>query len=544
MNVAFAQLNPTVGDIAFNLNLVLAAIEEAEKNRAELLLFPELFLSGYPPEDLLYRSSFLNATGSALKEACFATTGKGVTVVLGAPYREEETGKLFNAAFVFQEGEILTIYKKIKLPNYGVFDECRYFTAGEVNQNQAVFFLGEQRIGLTICEDIWGDDFSGFSSLKGCDVIVNLSSSPYHIGKQRKREEQVNRFARVMGAPLLYANLVGGQDELVFDGSSLVTDPHKERNIQVVFPSFEEGVYYWRSTSEKEVEKQEESKEESIYQALLLGLRDYVRKNHFSSVLLGLSGGIDSALTAALAVHALGAENVYGVLMPSRYSSEGSVTDAEKLARLLKIETAVIPIEPVYESFLTSLSSVWGSREPDVTEENLQARIRGNILMALSNARGSLLLTTGNKSEVSVGYCTLYGDMCGGFSVLKDLYKTEVYRLSNFINNRFGETIPQETIKKPPSAELRENQQDSDSLPDYEVLDTILKAYIEEFQDAGTIAGQVKDIPLVERVLRLVDLNEYKRRQSPPGVKLTPLAFGKDRRFPLTNGFRERLSGE
>jgi len=535
MKIGIAQGNPAVGDIKGNLVKIKTLVLEGEKAGAEIILFPELFLSGYPPEDLLYNPSFLKDVELAVEEIRRISKTVKTAIVVGLPLKGKGK-KLHNSVLVFNHGKTITRYDKIDLPNYGVFDECRYFSPGEPHQSGSCFTLNETTFGLTVCRDIWSGNNAPYSPLKQCDIILNLSSSPFYKEKYHKRIEIAANFAKHFGKKLIYANLVGGQDELVFDGNSIVCN--EEGEVCAFYPPFQEGLFLYDTNNNKPVECKRDAYGD-ILEALKLGLQDYLSKNGFHEVVIGLSGGVDSALTAAIAALALGKERVKCVLMPSKFSSQGSVEHSMELAKNLGIETFTVPIEPMNASFLESLTPHFAGKPFDTTEENLQARLRGVTLMSFSNKFNWLLLTTGNKSEVSVGYCTLYGDMCGGYSLIKDLYKTEVYELCRFINKKHDNIIPEIIITKEPSAELREDQKDSDSLPDYDTLDAILTAYIEETQPIEEIIALVKNEKLVKRIIRLVDLNEYKRRQAPPGVKISSLAFGKDRRLPITNGYRQ-----
>jgi NAD+ synthase (glutamine-hydrolysing) len=570
LRLALAQIDTRVGDIDRNAETIRERTAAAREAGAELVLFPELALTGYPPEDLLLKEHFLRRTREAL-EALAADT-HDIVALVGFP---ERTADVYNALAVLAGGEIAAIYRKTLLPNYGVFDEQRYFQSGE---GGAVIDFGEARIGLTICEDIWspGPPESD-EALAGASLIVNLSASPYHRNKGVERERMIVQRARDNLCVVAFCNLVGGQDELVFDGHSLVVD-HKGE-VLARGPQFAEGLIVanvdvqaavtarLRDTRLRppvhralpdvrhlgQVERPERpairelggevvpllEPEAEVYAALVLGTRDYVQKNGFERVVLGLSGGIDSTLVALVAVDALGAERVTCVTMPSRFSSEGTRGDAEKLAGNLGVELLEIPIGPAMESYDELLAQAFEGRDPDITEENLQARIRGNLLMALSNKFGWLVLTTGNKSENSVGYSTLYGDSAGGFAVIQDVPKTLVYRLVAFRGERDPESpVPESIVTRPPSAELREDQQDTDSLPDYETLDKILEAYIEEDADREQLEMMGLPAEAVERVLSLVDRAEYKRRQAPPGIKITTRAFGRDRRMPITNLYR------
>jgi NAD+ synthase (glutamine-hydrolysing) len=534
MRLMLVQMASRVGDLEGNRERIEAALARAEAAGCDLAVFPELAVTGYPPEDLLLRPAFMDAVEDEVARLV-AATGK-VAAVFGCPRRVD--GSLRNSAVLAAGGDILGIYDKRALPNYGVFDERRYFEPGTSDHD--VFSYRGWHIGIGICEDLWHDDLARKSTAFGCDVRVNLNASPFHVGKQDEREALIRRRAAQFGVPVAYVNPVGGQDEVVFDGGSHAMDPSGV--LLGRSPLFEEGelIVDLDRPGQADVAPIPERMKQ-VYDALVLGIRDYVLRNGCHQVLLGLSGGIDSAVTAVLAVDALGAENVLGVLMPSRYSSGHSVRDAEELANNLGIETVTLPIEaPVAatEALLAPVFAAWGRSQPDATEENIQARIRGLVQMAISNKTGRMLLTTGNKSEMAVGYATLYGDMAGGFAVLKDVYKTEVYELAHWLNRGQGR-IPANSISKEPSAELRENQRDADSLPPYPVLDAILTATIEERQSVEQIAARGFPVEEVRRIVRMVHAAEYKRRQAPPGVKITPRAFGRDRRYPITHAFRE-----
>ncbi len=565
--VALAQINVTVGDFASNGSKIADAIRRAARGKADLVIFPELCVTGYPPEDLLFKPSFVQANLDLVRRLIPLT--RKTTAVFGYVDKDRK-GSLVNAAAVGAGGKLVASYGKMRLPNYGVFDEKRYFTPGsqpvllDAVSAGAAGRSGALRIGLSICEDIWVDDGPCQAEASaGASVLVNISASPYHAGKLRLREEVLVRRAKETGAWILYVNLVGGQDELVFDGGSMAVAPSGKIFFRA--PQFEEGVFLvdvpvrpaphhdglgvparipWRVSKGGAAVKRSVSPlrtEEEIFRALMLGLRDYVRKNGFTHVVVGMSGGIDSALTVALAAAALGKESVTAVSMPSRYSSAGSRADAEKVSRQLGVDFQEIPIEEVFQLWLGMLRPVFGKRAPDATEENLQARIRGTLLMALANKFGWLVLSTGNKSEISTGYCTLYGDMAGGFAVIKDVPKTWVYRLSRYANKHFGrDVIPESVFRRPPSAELKPDQRDQDTLPPYDKLDRLIKAYVEQNLPASEVRRHC-GLPVkeVEKVLRMIDVNEYKRRQAAPGIKITPRAFGRDRRMPLTNRFKE-----
>lgn len=536
--IQIAQMNLLVGDVAGNAGRVIAAAAEARAAGADLVVFPELTLTGYPPEDLLLRPEFLYRVESALGRIQRETAGSapGLALVLGYP--RSTLGGLFNVAGVIRDGALVTEYAKQQLPNFSVFDERRYFQPGA---SAGVFEHRGLRFGLSLCEDIWQEGPTAQAVEAGAQVLLNLSASPFHAGKTAERRALLARRASEHGLPILYINLVGGQDELVFDGGSFVVD----RAGQVVLraPQFEEAsplvdldahaAPLLPPLAEPDTAGLGDA---AIYQALVLGVRDYVHKNGFSGAVLGLSGGIDSALTLAIAVDALGSEQVEAVLMPSRYTSPMSKADALGQAHRQGVRIRVIDIEPAFRAFLDTLAPVFTGQATDVTEENIQARCRGVILMALSNKQGRILLTTGNKSEMSVGYATLYGDMAGGFAPIKDVPKLLVYRLARY-RNGLDPVIPERVLTRAPSAELRRDQTDQDSLPPYEVLDPILRLYIEEDQGVRAIVAQGFDESVVCRVTRLVDLSEYKRRQAPPGVRISRRAFGRDRRYPITSGF-------
>ncbi len=534
MRVALAQINPTVGDIAGNVRKALEAISAAEKAGAGYTLLPELVLTGYPPEDLLYKDHFVDDNLAALEQVaagCLHSTLVG--------YVDRVGDQLYNAVALCGNGRVLQSYFKRRLPNYGVFDERRYFTPGDA---PGLTELGGSMFANTICEDIWVPDLVAEARELGAQVVFNVSASPFHAGKGIEREEMLCDRARDNGVWLAYCNMVGGQDELVFDGRSVVIAPSGE--VVARGRAFEEDLVIADFTpgaklgASSDLAPQLEGDEE-VYRAIGLGLHDYVTKNGFSDVVLGLSGGIDSALTATIAADALGPEHVHGVMMPSRYSSPGSVTDSVELGEALGIEVLELPVEGPFQALLDTLAPAFGDRQPDVAEENLQARVRGTLLMGLSNKFGWLTLATGNKSELSVGYSTLYGDMVGGYAPIKDVFKTRVYDLARWRNGQGAvPVIPQTIIDKAPSAELRPDQLDQDSLPPYEELDAILERYVERDWSAEAIVSAGYDPGTVDRVVRLTDGAEYKRRQGPMGVRITQKAFGKDRRMPITNRYR------
>ncbi len=533
LTIALAQHNFLVGDISGNGQRIVEAAQQAQQQGAQLVVFSELAVTGYPPEDLLLRPSLQPRVEEALQQ--IAAASHNIAIAVGFPWREQ--GKLYNCAGVWYQGECLGRYAKQCLPNYQVFDEQRYFSAGD--QPCVIDLLGH-RIGLTVCEDVWHQGPVEQSVVAGAEMILNLNASPFHLGKHGERLTLLQQHARSQNVPLLYVNQVGGQDELVFDGGSFAVAADGERVLQM--PSFSESLalvnYHSGKLQAVSAQSAEPDSElASLYQALVLGVRDYVNKNRFKGVLLGLSGGIDSALTLAIAVDALGAERVQAVMMPFTYTSGMSKEDAAEQAETMGVRYQSISIEPMYREFMAALAGEFAGLPVDTTEENLQSRCRGVLLMAMSNKSGYMVLTTGNKSEMAVGYATLYGDMAGGYGALKDVYKTKVFALAEY-RNSISPVIPQRVIDRPPSAELAPDQKDEDSLPPYPVLDAILERYIERDMSAEAIisAGFTRDDVL--RVLRLVDVNEYKRRQAPIGVRVTQRGFGRDRRYPVTNGWK------
>ena len=541
MRVALGQFNAVVGDLAGNAQRMREFYAQAVRADVDLLVFPELAICGYPPEDLLYKRHFLRDCSLTLDK--LAADCPEITVVAG--FVESDKLGSYNSAAVLQGGGISKIYRKSLLPNYGVFDERRYFQPGS---EPLVINAGGLNVVITICADIWeGQWLANFLRDAGqIQMIVNISASPFHTGKIKAREKVVNACAKELNCAVAYCNLVGGQDELIFDGRSIFAD--STGRIVAKAKAFDEDLIIADVIAAADgtvqikpaqaAARQPSDPVDEIYQALVLGTRDYAHKNGFQKVLLGLSGGIDSSVTAAIAVAALGDENVIGISMPSKFNSPETRSDAEKLARNLGIEFHTIPIEPMLGQFHKSLQIVEGWNDEGIAYENLQARIRGCILMSLSNRFGSLVLTTGNKSETAVGYSTLYGDTAGGFGIIKDVPKTTVYELAEHINRIGGrQIIPADVITRPPSAELRQDQKDSDSLPDYDLLDRILKGYVEEDKSITELVAQGLPEDVVSKVIRLVDRNEYKRRLSPPGIKITPKAFGKDRRLPITNRY-------
>ncbi len=527
MKLAVAQMNCLLGDLAGNAGKILAYAERAKEQGASLLLTPELSLCGYSPEDLLLREGFYRACHQALSE--LAKKVQGITVVVGHPHVAGTNH--YNAASVLRDGKIIATYLKHVLPNYSVFDEERYFMRGTA---PCVFELDGTRFALGICADIWQEHAAQRALMAGAQVLLVLNASPFHIDKQVSRYEAVRDRVGETGLAVVYANLVGGQDELVFDGASFAMDAQGKLTHQ--FKPFEETLGMVEICNGQPLTGKIESPlahEESIYRALCLGVKDYIAKNRFPGVLVGLSGGIDSALTLAVAVDALGADKVHAVMMPSPYTAQMSIDDAREMAAILGVRYNEFDIRPAFEAYLATLAPSFAGKESDTTEENIQARIRGNLLMALSNKFGSLVLTTGNKSEMTVGYCTLYGDMAGGFAVLKDVSKTWVYRLSRY-RNTHGRVIPERIITRPPSAELKHDQTDQDSLPPYDVLDGIMACYVEMNLSIAEIIACGYAEADVRRVVKLIRINEYKRRQSPVGVRITDRSFGKDWRYPIT----------
>jgi len=570
LRLALAQINPTVGDIKENTEKIIENIEKAKKDKVDIIAFPELAITGYPPEDLLFKDEFINQNLQALKKVANYT--KDIIAIVGFVDKKED---IYNAAAILHDEKIKGIYHKNHLPNYSVFDEMRYFQKG----NEIVLLNIEgYKIGVSICEDIWyPENPINIQAIEGASLIININASPYTVGKIKYREEMIKVRAKDNLVSIAYVNMIGGQDELVFDGSSFVVLP--DGKFEVRGSSFKEELIicdvdldmpfrkqlkdnrlrnlranYKRQENIKEIKLDYKIKShediieekilfpsmlenEEIYNALITGLRDYIHKNGFEKVVIGLSGGIDSSLVATIAVDALGKENVKGVLMPSQFTSKESIEDAQKLAENLGIETFKFEIKDIFEKYLDMLNPVFKDKSWDTTEENLQARIRGNLLMALSNKFGWIVLATGNKSEMSVGYATLYGDMVGGFAVIKDIYKTKVYELAEY-RNSISPVIPERVLKKPPSAELRPNQKDEDELLPYHILDEILRLYIEEDLSLEEIVKYGFDEKSVRKVIRMVDRNEYKRRQAPIGIKITEKVFGKDRRMPITNRFK------
>jgi len=538
MRIALGQIDVTVGDIAGNTARILDVIGRGQSEGAGFTLLPELAITGYPPEDLLAKDHFVEANLDSLEQIAAASWN---SVLVGFVDRIDNA--LYNAVALCGNGRVLHVYHKRRLPNYGVFDERRYFQAGVA---AGLFELGGTMFAMTVCEDIWVPELAREAADMGSSVLFNVSASPYHEGKGDEREQMLRGRARETGLWLVYCNLVGGQDELVFDGRSLVVSPTGD--VVARGAAFAEDFVLVDFAPEGKLGASADlapqpGPDEEVYGALVLGLRDYLGKNGFTDAVIGLSGGIDSALTAVLAADALGAEHVHAVMMPSRYSSEGSLADSRVLAKNLGIETIELPIEAPFSAFEKTLAPAFMGREPDVTEENLQARVRGTMLMALSNKFGWLVLATGNKSELSVGYSTLYGDMVGGFAPIKDVFKTQVYALARWRNAQAAEEglpqpIPHAVLSKAPSAELRPDQTDQDTLPPYEVLDPILERYVEFDASQEEIVAAGFDAETGARVCRMVDVAEYKRRQGPMGIRVTTKAFGKDRRMPVTNRFR------
>ncbi|HEY2033538.1 MAG TPA: NAD+ synthase [Rhizomicrobium sp.] len=545
--IALAQLNPTMGDIPGNLRRAKEARAKAAAMGADLILFAELYIVGYPPEDLVLKPALQDDAREAIEKFAKDTADGGPAVLIGSPWVENE--KLYNAFVLLDGGKVAGKTFKVDLPNYGVFDEKRVFEPGPM---PGPFNIRGIRIGIPVCEDMWKPDVVECLAETGAEILLVPNGSPYECGKEDERLNLIVARVKESGLPLAYLNQIGGQDELVFDGGSMVVNA--DASLALAMPSWEEKIVLteWSRTdkgwvcAKGEVEK-EEDRLTAIYNAMVLGLRDYVNKNRFPGVVLGMSGGIDSALSAAVAADALGADRVRCVMLPSRYTSQDSLDDAEACAKLLGVKYETVPIEGAVEAFTHALSSTFAGKAVDTTEENVQSRIRGVILMAISNKFGPMVLTTGNKSEMSVGYATLYGDMCGGYNVLKDVYKTDVFKLCHWRNentSRIGlgpktRVIPERIITKPPSAELRDNQKDQDSLPPYDILDGILECLVENEMTFEATCAKGYHPATVKRVEQLLYVSEYKRRQAPPGVKLTRKNFGRDRRYPITNAFRD-----
>jgi len=552
VRIACAQINCTVGDLKGNAEKILEYIEKAQGTGVDIVAFPELAITGYPPDDLLLKTSFINNNLKTIRELA----KKIGDIIVIAGFVDRTQGKIFNAAAIIHRGKIKAIYHKKLLPNYGVFDEKRYFSQGDENPvYRAETEQGRFIFGVSICEDIWHDTGPiKIQAKQKASLIFNINASPYHMEKIKEREKIVKDMAKENNVYIVYTNLVGGQDELVFDGQSFIVEPggkivsradaFKEQllihDIEVPLRKIRNNIIFRLNERKKEkiscYLSQHLSLEQEIYEALVLGLRDYVSKNGFQKTVIGISGGIDSALVTTIAVDALGKDRVIGVFMPSRFTSQDSISDAKNLAQNLGIKLLEIPIEEIFSSYLKTLQPHFENTKPDITEENIQARIRGNLLMALSNKFGYLVLTTGNKSEISTGYATLYGDMAGGFAVIKDVPKTIVYKLARY-RNSVKPVIPEHIITREPTAELRANQKDTDSLPPYEILDEILKMYVEQDKSIDYITKKGFDRDTTARVVRMVDRSEYKRRQAPPGIKITPRSFGKDRRMPITNKY-------
>ena len=558
MRIAIAQINTTVGDLTGNCKKILDSVAQAKKSDAQIVVFPEMTICGYPPEDLLLKEHFVQDNLKALRS--LTRKIKEVTAIVGFVDTDKKKN-LYNAAAVISNGQIKGVCHKKDLPNYGVFDEKRYFTEG---QGCRLFRQGEVSVGLNICEDLWNKEGSYKEQVRsGANLIINISGSPYDVGKFEQRKKLLIKRAKTNKVCVCYANLVGGQDELVFDGGSLVVDykgsivaSGKQFEEDLIITDMElmpvkkfvggKGLKALAAIKQKKEIKalkphlsKQFSQIERVYMALILGTRDYVHKNGFQKVAVGLSGGIDSSLVATIACKALGKDNVIGVSMPSQFSSQETQRDAKKLAGNLGIRFIEVPISGIFEKYREELQREFTGLPFGIAEENIQARVRGNILMAFSNKFGWMVLTTGNKSEVAVGYCTLYGDASGGFAVINDVPKTLVYKLAKFINAEEGSVIPESIISRAPSAELRENQKDQDSLPPYNDLDRILKAYVEEHRSFAKTGLLSKDKGMIKKIINMVDRSEYKRRQSPPGIKITPRAFGKDWRLPITNRYRE-----
>lgn len=548
MRIALSQINVTVGDIDGNIDRILQRIKSAKDLEVDLIAFPELSITGYPPEDLVFKTQFINDNLAALQRVVSAS--ENICIVVG--YIDKVDDYIYNAAAIINDRTIIGTYRKMILPNYGVFDEQRYFTPGT---EPTIYNINGVKTAINICEDIWSDNGPVEAQRKsGSKLLININASPYHRGKREQRESLLSKRAVEHNLALAYVNLVGGQDELVFDGTSVMVSPEGEvlarasqfSEDNLIFDiGLEEDPSSKKckvSNFDLETNSQASLKEpmgdlEEVYSALVTGTKDYVNKSGFEKVIVAISGGIDSALVATIAVDALGSENVVGLSMPSRYSSEGSVTDSEFLAENLGIELLKTSIEPVFSEYLSTLKGLFKKAKPNIAEENLQSRTRGTLVMALSNKFGWMALTTGNKSEYATGYATLYGDMAGGFAVIKDVPKTLVYKLCNY-RNSVNKAIPMEIIQKPPSAELKPNQLDEDSLPPYDQLDEILKAYVEDDKTYKDIISEGQSEEVVRRVINLVDNSEHKRRQTPPGVKITERNFGRDRRMPIVNRYK------
>ena len=560
VRIALAQINTIVGDLVGNSEKILLCVQKAMEKEADLVVFPELSITGYPPEDLLLKPHFVKQNLKCLKHIARAT--KDIIAIVG--FADADNGSIYNGAAILANGKVQHVYRKTQLPNYGVFDEKRYFKSGDKN---VIIKTKGFSFTVNICEDIWANETNAMAKvISQAQFIVNISASPFYMGKVGERQKILIKKNKKYKNPILYCNLIGGQDELVFDGGSLVLD--RAGKIIAKANAFEEdllitdlnigprrnikkasgvemvNVDYNIKCKRKALPKRSSATEiggiEEVFSALVLGVHDYVKKNNFRKVAFGLSGGIDSAVVACIAAEALGKANCLALSMPSRYSSKATQDDTEKICKNLGMRLAEVPIDDIFDAYNNTLANHFTGMRSDITEENVQARIRGNILMAFSNKFGYLMLNTGNKSETSVGYCTLYGDMAGGFSVIKDVPKNIVYELAKFINARAKkEVIPKSVIKRPPSAELRPDQKDQDTLPPYELVDKIIDLYIEKNNSLDEILKKVKDKGTVKMVLRMIDTNEYKRRQAPPGIKITPKSFGRDRRMPITNKFTE-----
>ncbi|MFA6431089.1 MAG: NAD+ synthase [Candidatus Margulisiibacteriota bacterium] len=528
MYLGLAQINPIVGDLSSNVTKIIGVIDEAIDQKVELVVFPELVVTGYPPEDLLLKPQFIADNLAALDKITKAC--KGIAAYVG--FVDKKNNKLYNAGAFIVNGKVVKIYHKMNLPNYAVFDERRYFSEGD---KPAIAYYKGVKIGLGICEDLWIEKAPNVKNAnKGAKLNLYINASPYHLGKINEREKLLKKKAKAGKAYVAYVNMIGGQDELVFDGGSMMVDP--KGKVIAACDQYEEELLIFDLYKDR-MENEWVDEHEEIYKALSLGTRDYVNKNGFSDVLIGVSGGIDSALTLAIAVDALGKEKVHAVFMPSEYTAHQSYEDAKKICANLGVKLDEIPIKYTFSTYLNNLSPLFQGKPVGIAEENLQARVRGNYLMALSNKFGWLVLTTGNKSEMSTGYCTLYGDMAGGFAVLKDVPKTMVYKLVEWRNSA-KEAIPQTIIDRPPTAELKPDQKDQDTLPPYDVLDAIIQAYVEENKSLKQIIALGFDEATVKNVIAMIDRSEYKRRQSPPGPRITKRAFGKDWRLPITNHYR------
>ncbi len=534
MKIALAQINPTVGDFESNTRKIISFVNRAKEQNADIVIFPEMAVCGYPPEDLVFKKRFQKKNDHYLNK--IRNISDGILIAVGC--LNVSKNRIFNSAAIFHDKKVKDIYHKLILPNYGVFDEKRHFQPGDTIP---IYEYKNKKFTINICEDSWIENeyMDSLGKNHNLDFLINISASPFSLKKFHLRNTILSRKAKTLKCPIIYCNMVGGQDEIIFDGTSMIIS--RAGKIIKMGKRFKEDLIIFDTEKDKKSQKIKIlSDTEQAYNALVLGLKDYVTKNSFKQVVLGISGGIDSAVTAVLASEAVGSENVFAILMPSKYTSKETFNDSLELCKRLNIKNYTFKISDIFNSYHQNLSKIIDLNQKDITEQNLQARIRGNIIMAFSNKHKCLAINTGNKSEVSVGYCTLYGDMIGGFGLLKDVYKTTVYKIANFINKIYrNKPIPESIIKRPPSAELKPNQKDEDDIPEYKILDKVLKLYIEENQSFEEIKNKGFDKNIVKKIISLVDRNEYKRRQSPPGIKITEIAFGKDRRMPITNCFSD-----